>query len=202
MLIITLTVLVIGYLLIARPDIPLRWQTWSQKTIMGATYIPGPRTHTIMRVVGVIFVIFMLFVSAAIFFGTGEGPVTQDSENIVPDSNWQEALYRDDCRVLNGTWENEACTIPMEEQIRVKEAELTCLKEGGAWGRTGVSIREECNLPTKDGGEVCTDYSECEGTCVGEAGATSGKCTGWTITKGCYAVVRNGKADERALCTD
>ncbi|OGZ08136.1 MAG: hypothetical protein A3C93_00860 [Candidatus Lloydbacteria bacterium RIFCSPHIGHO2_02_FULL_54_17] len=73
-LIIPLLWLTIGYMFIARPDIPLRWQTWSQKLI-GAQWIPGPRTYTITKVVGWVFVSFgllALFTATLFFFGGGE----------------------------------------------------------------------------------------------------------------------------------
>ncbi|HEY4510148.1 MAG TPA: hypothetical protein VJC15_04170 [Candidatus Paceibacterota bacterium] len=46
--------LVIGGLSAARPDILIRFQIWTQRVVMGATYEPGQRTYKIMRFVGVI----------------------------------------------------------------------------------------------------------------------------------------------------
>lgn len=82
------------------------------------------------------------------------------------------------------------------------QSEKECLEKGGKWGKLGLSPKEECNLPTSDSGEKCTDGSECEGSCIGErAGVTSGKCSKWTIVRGCYPFVSNGKA-EGIICAD
>lgn len=47
--------LVVGGLAMARPDVFMRFQIWTQRIIMGAKYEPGQRTYKIMRFVGVIF---------------------------------------------------------------------------------------------------------------------------------------------------
>ena len=49
--------LVIGGLTVVRPDILMRFQIWTQRVIMGAKYEPSRRTYSVMRFMGVIFVL-------------------------------------------------------------------------------------------------------------------------------------------------
>jgi putative hemolysin len=92
-----------------------------------------------------------------------------------------------------------------------------CIAAGGKWGPVGISRHELCNLPTGDGGKICIDSSECNGTCIADESLTSdqmdqlrdggssvrttGKCTAWRITVGCQAVVNNGET-RGLLCVD
>lgn len=110
--------------------------------------------------------------------------------------------FKEACQFNGGTWKDGVCYIPEEQLLRMKKDEEACLKKGGTWGRLGLSLKEECNLPTSDGGKKCTDSSECDGSCIGEReGVTSGKCSDRTIVKGCYPFVENGKASG-ILCAD
>jgi len=52
--------LVIGGLNVARPDILIRFQIWTQRIIMGAKYEPSQRTYKITRFIGVLFVLLGL----------------------------------------------------------------------------------------------------------------------------------------------
>ena len=150
----------------------------------------------------IIITLLLLFMSG-IFYNGGPWP-----ERELPDTRQedikriQEDIAKDDCRVLEGTWNSGECDIPIEVLIRNDEAKKECLKNGGTWGRQGLSVKEQCNLPTADGGKTCTDSSQCEGPCFGkEVGATSGQCSSWTINKGCYAPMYNGVATG-ILCED
>lgn len=49
--------LAIGGLGVARPDISMRFQIWTQRVLMGAKYEPSRRTYTITRFMGVLFVL-------------------------------------------------------------------------------------------------------------------------------------------------
>jgi hypothetical protein len=61
-----LTLMILGGLQAIRPDIMLRFQTWTQRIIMGARYEPGPRTHRITRIAGAAFLILGLTLMAGI----------------------------------------------------------------------------------------------------------------------------------------
>jgi len=89
----------------------------------------------------------------------------------------------------------------------------SCEALGGRWGRIGLSLEEQCNLPTSDAGKECSDSDECEGSCIAELSEedwekaiygvvyTKGKCTAWIITIGCHPFVEDGKV-EGILCVD
>ncbi|MBI2430887.1 MAG: hypothetical protein HYV39_02650 [Candidatus Levybacteria bacterium] len=102
---------------------------------------------------------------------------------------------------------NRTCCAPPPEIDKTKLSPLpktkeACLKQGGKWGRIGISEFEKCNLKTSDKGKACTDSSQCESSCIGESfSSRSGKCSSWRITVGCYYFVNNGKVDG-LLCAD
>jgi hypothetical protein len=58
--------LIIGGFYALRPDIVMRFQIWTQRVILGAEYKPSTRTYTIMRGVGVVFVVIGLLVFAKV----------------------------------------------------------------------------------------------------------------------------------------
>jgi len=96
----------------------------------------------------------------------------------------------------------------------IPKDEASCLALGGRWDRIGMNPRKQCNLPTADAGRVCSDSSDCEGTCLagltdsqmndaraGKSIKITGACTPWRITVGCQARVQSGKV-EGILCLD
>lgn len=82
------------------------------------------------------------------------------------------------------------------------ETEVACLQAGGIWAQISFDPKKYCNLPTTDAGAICTDRSQCEGTCVGEhsSGDTFGKCSErrWV---NCVNQIVNGKS-QGLLCAD
>ena len=104
---------------------------------------------------------------------------------------------------------------PTNAVVEIPKDKETCLAMGGKWGRIGIGSREECNLPTVDGGKVCTDTRDCEGMCLAELSpaerdqlvknkaplATKGKCTQWRIVVGCIARLEDGQV-KTILCID
>ena len=54
--------LVFGGLNVVRPDLMVRFQVWSQRVVRGAEDIPSERTHTVIRIFGVVFVLLGLLV--------------------------------------------------------------------------------------------------------------------------------------------
>lgn len=93
--------------------------------------------------------------------------------------------------------ENQAVVKP---QLPATKEE--CLQKGGTWKQWGLAPVESCNLPATDAGKVCTDFSQCQGTCLGESlKSTEGKCTDWVRTGGCQSILKNGKV-ENIICLD
>lgn len=82
-----------------------------------------------------------------------------------------------------------------------------CTSAGGTVQRRGRMQAESCVHAFADAGKVCTDSSQCEGKCVGSAGAVSptatasGQCQADDRLFGCYAEVKGGKA-VNAICVD
>ena len=46
--------------------------------------------------------------------------------------------------------------------------EADCIERGGRWGRFGLYLIPECNLPAPDVGRACTDSVECISARVSE----------------------------------
>jgi len=87
-------------------------------------------------------------------------------------------------------------------KLRIPETKEACLQKGGSWKQWGLAPAESCNLPATDGGKVCTDFSQCQGNCLGEnLKSTEGKCTDWVRTGGCQFILRNGKVNN-VICSD
>lgn len=83
----------------------------------------------------------------------------------------------------------------------IPETKEECIAQGGVWDKIGMRPIESCNIPTSDGGEICTSSYQCEGKCIGEdATSTSGKCSEWKIIVGCNAFVENGHTD--VICAE
>jgi uncharacterized membrane protein len=51
---------VVGMLLLAKPELIVKLQRWSQKVIMDADYKPGIKTIIMFRIMGIIFIVFGL----------------------------------------------------------------------------------------------------------------------------------------------
>jgi len=91
--------------------------------------------------------------------------------------------------------------------------EVDCLKVGGIWKKLGPDPVASCNIKALDRGNLCSDSSQCEGTCLANLtkdelrGGMSGKqfkrhgqCSVWRVTLGCQGVVKNGIAS--IICID
>jgi len=113
-------------------------------------------------------------------------------------------------------WE-EGCgkTNQPASRDNIPQDKEACEAQSGEWGRFGLTIKEQCNLPTSDAGKTCSNQNECEGACIVELSEedqdritkqnevieTNGKCTTWLLTYGCDAYVKDGKVEE-IICAD
>lgn len=94
---------------------------------------------------------------------------------------------------------------------------VLCESKGGIWESVGLSVIEECILPTPDAGKECSDRKDCVGPCLVElteeereryahnpelnlSNYTKGKCAAWTPMVGCQFVLDGGKAS--MICID
>ena len=97
--------------------------------------------------------------------------------------------------------------IPPQPGGRLSEAERnTCLKTGGIVERAGLLGAERCTRPYSDGGQVCSDSSQCQGQCrttpnVPFGTPVTGICQPTDNPFGCFAEVKDGIAGA-GLCVD
>jgi hypothetical protein len=115
---------------------------------------------------------------------------------------------------LDGVWQFVNCNSEIPLEIQIPTTKEACESSGGSWGPIGLSETLACVMPTADGGQECSDSSECQGACVAELTQDEyatlgkgtpiykkGKCTFSTSPVGCRAYVINGKVDSM-LCVD
>jgi hypothetical protein len=82
-----------------------------------------------------------------------------------------------------------------------------CARLGGYVQRVGLLGNEACVVAYKDAGKACTDGSQCEGDCWGEARPYKpdepavGKCQPTNMPFGCNSRINNGVASP-VLCVD
>lgn len=99
-------------------------------------------------------------------------------------------------------------------EITIPDNEAACRTAGGHWGLAGLSRNPICRMPTRDGGQMCTDGAECDGLCLAKPSeaqlrlirlgipvATAGTCTPTVQVFGCVAIVRQGKVSN-LMCRD
>ena len=97
--------------------------------------------------------------------------------------------------------------IPAQPDGTLSEAERnTCLKTGGIVERAGLLGAQRCTRPYSDGGQVCSDSSQCQGRCrttpnVPAGSPVTGICQPSDNPFGCFAEVSNGIAGP-GLCVD
>lgn len=98
-------------------------------------------------------------------------------------------------------------------KFTVPKDKENCEKIGGVWKKMGPRPMEECNIPTKDAGKVCSGSNQCEGVCLadlsnediskgmkGKLFKTQGKCSNFIKVMGCKAYVYLGWA--QVVCAD
>jgi hypothetical protein len=102
---------------------------------------------------------------------------------------------------LAGIVSGGGCSTDFSESVKTTPME-DCEANNGVWKqwsyldfRSGTS---SCNSRTEDFGKVCTDYSECEGSCL--AIEDGGKCSEFRSVFGCFAELAGGMPYE--ICVD
>lgn len=91
----------------------------------------------------------------------------------------------------------------------VQSAEASaCAARNGTMRQVGKLQSWQCVINFTDAGKICTDSSQCQGSCLGGAAtdmtpgtATTGVCQANSNRFGCTTPVENGKAGH-TLCID
>lgn len=98
--------------------------------------------------------------------------------------------------------------IPTQPDNRsLSEAEkMACTRRGGFVERAGLLGAERCTIPYSDGGDVCTDSSQCQGQCRSNSDAptgapASGLCQPTDNPFGCHSEILGGRVAP-GLCVD
>lgn len=97
--------------------------------------------------------------------------------------------------------------ITFEGEVATPAERARCEAAGGTVQRAGMLGWENCIQTFADGGEACSDSSDCMGECrntgeFAEAGTpATGQCTVNDNVFGCYQTIENGRAGG-ALCVD
>lgn len=69
-----------------------------------------------------------------------------------------------------------------------------CLQDGGVWQNWGLFPDEYCQIPSADGGKICTDGSQCSlNSCITYSDSSAGQCRTYQDTFGCYSELVDGK---------
>jgi hypothetical protein len=100
-----------------------------------------------------------------------------------------------------------ACSVPVRDAVvrLTPEQRSECMAKGGDVELVSITA-EGCVVPTTDGGEACSDSSQCQGACIAPFAAKTGAVVAGTCaTKigegGCINVLIHGKASGEA-CFD
>lgn len=113
--------------------------------------------------------------------------------------------------------ENTKITVKETEEVKtlkVPKSAADCEKAGGVWGPVGLFPQPVCNIKTSDGGAVCTDSEQCEGSCLADLTSAEedsvnagnplkkeGSCSEWSMVVGCLAFVEDGYVNN-IMCLD
>lgn len=85
----------------------------------------------------------------------------------------------------------------------IPQTEVECAARGGNWAVLGLPYPGKpkiCDLKTTDSGRVCSDSSECQGSCVAPEGVegglkTIGTCSAYMANFGNVRLVEHGKVE-------
>ena len=109
-------------------------------------------------------------------------------------------------------------TTPVSSQS-LPQTEQACNVAGGQWTSIGFGSLERmiCDIPTTDAGKICTDWDQCQGTCLADNQGTppyksyryresnnskdnKGHCTERKTIFGCYNYLENSQI--QSVCVD
>jgi hypothetical protein len=100
-----------------------------------------------------------------------------------------------ECEAAGGTWDHGGGRPRCIDDTAEK-----CHARGGSWSREGRLQYLTCVMPTKDGGKVCSDSSECEQECLythgdpaAPGGQVKGRCAPTNNPFGCSTPVVKGE---------
>lgn len=102
-----------------------------------------------------------------------------------------------------------ACaSTPAWQRSPTETERQACAARGGRYEQVGMLGTWSCVIDYADGGARCSDSSECAGQCVTDADPlphlgdeVTGTCQRNNALFGCYAEVKNGRA-EQPMCFD
>ncbi|GLQ20845.1 hypothetical protein ACFFUB_02160 [Algimonas porphyrae] len=103
-------------------------------------------------------------------------------------------------------FEREPVSPPVVEGTLSPAERARCADRGGFVERAGLLGAERCTIRYSDGGQSCTDSSQCEGQCradvsVPNGAAATGVCQKTDNPFGCFSEVSQGQAGP-GLCVD
>jgi hypothetical protein len=83
----------------------------------------------------------------------------------------------------------------------IPQTETECSAQGGNWTTLGLPYPSKpkiCDLKTTDSGKLCSDSTECQGSCVAPEGVASsrkatGACSAYVSNFGSLKLVEHGK---------
>ena len=107
------------------------------------------------------------------------------------------------CLVILLTSCSSKTYIPLAEKREIPDNEESCKKVSGSWTRLGVSSSYTCDLKSNDVNKICTDNTQCEGSCLLRSWNETthepiGSCSEYLINYGCYSYLENNNV--RSLC--
>ena len=113
---------------------------------------------------------------------------------------WAIPRNQADCEAHGATWGRFGARRDQCLFLAAYEAEKkSCTENGGVWERRGMLQRENCTMPTRDGGKPCTSSSQCELRCralgrpVPSDVEIVGECARNNNPFGCHSFVENGR---------
>jgi hypothetical protein len=98
-------------------------------------------------------------------------------------------------------------SITQAQKRSIPTTEADCGSVGGHWSQQGLGGGPfVCDLQARDALKICTDSSQCEGTCLvakdiplGQSQAI-GSCSSFLRTYGCHKFIKDGRVS--SICSD
>ena len=102
--------------------------------------------------------------------------------------------------------EAQLTNIPLAKKPLVPKTEVACTEAGQFWVQQGLpGGSKSCAVKTTDAHKICTDATQCQGSCLVAAslpmGAKAiGSCSEWVGNFGCYKYIEGGRVQQ--ICAD